>query len=296
MRKFILLIFFLIITLQVKAEVTSVCSLNNPSQILVFPQAKAEHFFSWFSGNCSSDFKLNLLEIVKTGEGKLDLRAMAQRFHAQVQLKSPQMNILQLEKFVHEKMNMEDNFHLFNLKSLNSKSFAVLSSDSVIELSPLDPQRMGNKQLAISIYSPNNKGKDTLWFSGTLKKNIKGFIAKNTLTFQDKISRNDFQETTIWTDTPQDILTDMNNIHFYRPTRNISKGTVLSNNAIISRQLVAPGKPVKILFQSGGLKIEAMGIARQSGSINQTVELYNPKNNKRIYGTVTGEHQVRVKL
>ncbi len=74
----------------------------------------------------------------------------------------------------------------------------------------------------------------------------------------------------------------------------LRKGYCLKTSILEAPVLVKNGDLVKLVANSGGILIEASGIARGEGRLNDAVPVENIRSNKRIYGIVKGESRVEV--
>jgi flagella basal body P-ring formation protein FlgA len=71
-------------------------------------------------------------------------------------------------------------------------------------------------------------------------------------------------------------------------------GAPVRDRDLVKTSLVKKGDIVSIIAQSGGLKVTALGQARQDGALGQTITVVNQDSKKVISGRVIGPGQVEV--
>lgn len=77
--------------------------------------------------------------------------------------------------------------------------------------------------------------------------------------------------------------------------RALSAGELLSHACIDEASFVRNGETVKLLVQSGGLRMSLMVRALQSGKIGDTVKVRNTDSDRVITAVVTGRGEVRIR-
>ena len=76
----------------------------------------------------------------------------------------------------------------------------------------------------------------------------------------------------------------------------VKSGRVILSPFIENQNLVRVGDRVRIIVSGNGLMISSFGIARQNGQKGETIKVLNPDSKREIYGVVSAEQVVEVKL
>jgi flagellar basal body P-ring formation protein FlgA len=76
--------------------------------------------------------------------------------------------------------------------------------------------------------------------------------------------------------------------------RTLLPGNPIPLNSVREADLIAQGKPVTIIFQSGGLTITGRGVALQAGRAGDLLSLRNIDSNAIVKGIVQADGTVRV--
>ncbi len=76
----------------------------------------------------------------------------------------------------------------------------------------------------------------------------------------------------------------------------ISQGAPLDANRFEAVSTVKKGARVQIKVVGKGITISALGVAQESGQVGQTIRVMNTDSKKEIFGTITGEEAVEVRI
>jgi flagella basal body P-ring formation protein FlgA len=79
-----------------------------------------------------------------------------------------------------------------------------------------------------------------------------------------------------------------------RLKRAVAAGTLLSTEMVERPPLVKRGDVVTILYESGGLRVTALGIVRQEGGEGERIHVQNADSHKAVYAHVVDSRTVRV--
>ncbi|MEM8949499.1 MAG: flagellar basal body P-ring formation chaperone FlgA [Pseudomonadota bacterium] len=89
-------------------------------------------------------------------------------------------------------------------------------------------------------------------------------------------------------------LTDEQQLIGAEARRRLSPGRVLTERDIGAPRLVLRGKPVRVVYVERGLRLTALGTARDDGALGETVRVLNPESRLEIQGVATGYQEVTV--
>ena len=126
---------------------------------------------------------------------------------------------------------------------------------------------------------------------------IKVFKAKRNLSFQQKhLEANDFYADEIYTGNPENIVTTLDNITFYKANRTILQGSAVSNLDLQAVNLINYGTPVNVTLKNQNINLQRTAMPNRSAQFGEIIELKNPNNNKIIAGKVVDYNKVVIEL
>jgi len=76
----------------------------------------------------------------------------------------------------------------------------------------------------------------------------------------------------------------------------VRSGEVLDQNRFNSPSVVKKGEMVNIKVAGQGITISGKGVAQESGKLGQTIRVLNIDSKKEIFGIVTGQEKVEVRI
>ena len=89
-------------------------------------------------------------------------------------------------------------------------------------------------------------------------------------------------------------LTDEQQLVGAEARRRLSPGRVLTSRDVGPPRLVLRGKPVRVVYAEQGLRLTALGTARDDGAYGEPVRVINPESKLEIQGVATGHQEVTV--
>lgn len=89
-------------------------------------------------------------------------------------------------------------------------------------------------------------------------------------------------------------LTKIEEVAGARAARAIEVNEILTQRALERPTLLRRGAPVTLLYETGGLRVEAPGLALESGRIGEIVQVKNPTSGKLLRGLIVDARTVRV--
>lgn len=93
---------------------------------------------------------------------------------------------------------------------------------------------------------------------------------------------------------PEMSLTDPRELIGAEARRRLPPGRVLTSRDIGPPRLVRRGQPVRVVYADNGLKLTALGTARDDGAFGEPVRVVNPESNLQIHGIASGPAEVTV--
>lgn len=120
-------------------------------------------------------------------------------------------------------------------------------------------------------------------------------VASKDLTLGSKISAGDVTIENRRLEKPlASYLRTPENLRGVNLTKNISAGTVLTTNTVVSAAVIKTGDLVQIQAQSGNLKIIINGEARTNGKIGDRISVKNTQSGALLQAVVLDEKTVKV--
>lgn len=89
-------------------------------------------------------------------------------------------------------------------------------------------------------------------------------------------------------------MTKIEEVAGMQAARAIEVNEILTQKALHRPSLLRRGSPVTLLYEAGGLRVEAPGLAMEGGKIGEIVQVKNPTSGKLLRGLVVDGRTVRV--
>lgn len=207
------------------------------------------------------------------------------------------ITLLDLNTTLREELTANSNLFFLDSKSLNGLHSLSLTEGEQIKINCENCQSFGEKNIKIDINNPLSNGNRALWFTSRIMAKIKIFKAKRNLSFQQKhLEADDFYADEIFTGNPENLVTSLDNIHFYKTNKTILQGVAVSNLDLQAVNLVSFGIPVQVVLKNQNINLQRTALPNRSALFGEVVELKNPNNNKIIAGKVIDYNKVVIEL
>lgn len=201
-----------------------------------------------------------------------------------------------LSETLREQLTAESNLYFFDIRSVNQQSSLNLEESDTIKAVCESCNTYGNKNIKVEITNNINGNVKALWYTSKIFAKVKVIKAKKTLSFQQKsLSSDDFYTDETYTMLPDNLLGSLENIQFYKPTKTLMTGTILTNMDIMPVNLVNYGTPARVVLKNQTINLVKMATPIRSAQFGESVEL-KVGNNKTITGKVIDFNQVVIEL
>jgi len=205
--------------------------------------------------------------------------------------------LLDLNTTMREQLTGGTNLYFLDTKSLNGLRTVGLVEGEQLKVNCESCSTFGEKNLKLDITNPIANSTRTLWFSSKIMAKVKVFKARRNISFQQKhLEADDFYADEIYSLSPDNIVTSLENIHFYKSNKTIIQGAVVSNMDLQAVNLVNFGTPVSLTLKNANINLSRKAIPNRSALFGETIELKNPSNNKVITGKVVDYNKVVIEL
>lgn len=302
---FFILLSFLKVHAQSAGELphASICSVELFSKIY-----RLESNQSLFNSdivhktNCDSSISTKISQLISNSSGTVGAeflkRELAKDFNTtKIEITPRKLSLLELNLVLRDQLTNGSNLYFFNLKSLNRINTISLLEDEQIKASCESCNGFGEKNIKIDIASHLQGSTRTLWFSSKIMAKVKVFKAKRSLSFQQNhLEVEDFYADEIFTASPENTLTTLVNINFYKVNKNILQGSVISNLDLQAVNLINFGTPVNVRLKNQNINLQRTAMPTRSALYGEVIELRNPNNNKTIAGKVVDYNKVVIEL
>lgn len=134
----------------------------------------------------------------------------------------------------------------------------------------------------------NGKTVKKLWLPVRVERKIKVVVAvkpipRGSVITADKISLKDVVESRARGGT-----SNLSSIVGATARKDFLPGDVITNTGIIPNFVVRRNQPVRVVYRSGAIKVELLGIALQDGVVGNIIKVKNPSTGKVLLCRVTG--------
>lgn len=167
-------------------------------------------------------------------------------------------------------------------------------SDARVEVDSLATIPKGSFNLPLRVVK-DGKVLERGWVQGRLRVFQNVPVAKKLLQSGWRIEPDDYEvrrsDITMQTDVPVDTA----NLIGAKLIRTLSPNQVILSNAIAREKDLAFGQNVKAMIRNKNWNVSVEGFARDSGSIGDTVKVYNPVTKKTLTGVLVSKGIVEIK-
>lgn len=252
--------------------------------------------------NCDSSILNKISQLISNASGTVGTdflkRELVKDFGSiVVEITPRKLSLRELNSTLRDQLTNGSNLYFLNTKSLNGIKTLGLVEGEQLKATCESCNSFGEKNIKIDITSPFQNNIKTFWFSSGIMAQIKVFKAKRSLSFQQKhLEAEDFYDDEIFTSSPDNVLTTLANIHFYKANRNILQGSVVSNLDLQAVNLISFGTPVSVTLKNQNINLQRTAMPTRSALFGEVIELRNPNNNKIIAGKVVDYNKVVIEL
>lgn len=254
------------------------------------------------ASDCDSLVLNKISQIVSNSNGTIAAnfltRELAKDFaEISVEISPYKTALLDLNSSMRDQMTSATNLYFLDTRSLNGIRTLGLTEGEQLKVYCESCSSFGEKNIKLDITNPLANTTRTLWFTSKIMAKIKVFKAKRSLSFQQKhLEANDFYADEIYSMNPDNIVTNLENIHFYKTNKTIIQGTIISNMDLQSVNLVNFGTTVNATLKNSTISLARKAAPVRSATFGETIELKTQGNNKTITGKVVDYNKVVIEL
>ncbi|MBC7429221.1 MAG: flagella basal body P-ring formation protein FlgA [Bacteriovorax sp.] len=297
MKYFLLTFFFL--TTAAPATECSVELFSKVYRMTVGQALQARDIIN--NSNCSPEITNKLAALVSTSEGTVGVDFLASELKKDfpditLNFSTKKLSLLDLHSTMRDQLLPNTNLYFTQARSLNGLSTLGLVDGEQITAICDSCQNFGEKTIKLNISNVSSNTSRTLWFSSKIMAKIKVVKANRSISFQQKnLDPKDFYFEEIMTMNPDNALTSLDNIGFYRANKTIVQNAVVSNFDIQAVNLINYGTSVSVTLKSDSILLQKTAMPIRSARFGESVELQGPSN-KNITGKVVDYNKVEITL
>lgn len=250
---------------------------------------------------CSPEISNKLASLVSSSEGTVGsdfLKSELQKEFSDVQVNftTKKLSLLDFNAALRDQLIPDSNLYFSQARSLNGITSLGLAEGEQMRAICDSCQSFGEKNIKIDVANVVSNTSRTLWFSSKIMAKVKVVKAKRNISFQQKtLDANDFYFEEVMTMTPENALTTLDNIGFYKSNKTIVQNAVVSNLDLQPVNLINYGTPVSVTLMSQSILLQKTAMPLRSARFGEVIELKGP-NNKNIAGKVVDFNKVVIEL
>ncbi len=252
--------------------------------------------------DCEDSLNLKLSQIVANSNGSASAeflqRELAREYlNINIEITPRKLTFLDLNISLREQLASGTNLYFLDTKSLNGlRSLGLVEGEQLQSICE-SCTSFGEKNIKIDISNPLSSTLRTVWFTSKMMAKIKVFKAKRTLSFQQKhLTADDFYSDEIFSGNPDNTLSNLENIAFYKANKTIQQGAIVSNLDLQAVNLINYGIPVSVTLKNQNINLQKTALPTRSAQFGELIELKNPNSNKAIAGRVVDYNKVVIEL
>jgi flagella basal body P-ring formation protein FlgA len=282
----------------------NVCTINSYSKIYFQQEISKKNLSRLIKkSNCSKKINIEFLNLMRKSHGIFSTNHLQRIYFPQsknfkVTIRPKKIHLRSLNHLISNKINAHNHHFPTNTTFRGKKRLILLTKNQNIELICSKCETLGRKNIILNITDNQLKRSEKVWIKTTIKTKVKAFVSNINFNypFGNKISAEQFKEKDIETDSPENIFSNIDKIHFFKLTHPIKKNHPLRIQDLTPKRLVRAFSPVKIFLKSKNIQLSGMAIAKTSGHFGEVIILENKKNRRTLIGKVVGLNKVEIEL
>jgi len=253
------------------------------------------------SSTCSEVIAGRISGLVSNSQGTVGtdflVRELEKDFPEEhINFTNKKMSLLDLNSTIRDQLLPGTNLYFNQSRSLNNISSLGLIEGETLQAVCDACQSFGEKNIKINVINVANNSSRTLWFASKIMAKLKVVKAKRSISFQQRsLDADDFYIDEVLTMTPDNALTTLDNIHFYKANRTLLQGSIVNNMDLQAVNLINFGTPATVQLKSNNISLQKTAMPVRSARFGDIVELRGP-NNKMIAGKVIDYNKVVIEL
>lgn len=122
-------------------------------------------------------------------------------------------------------------------------------------------------------------------------------VSTKSLHRNARINRDDVRLVKSWFNRlPSNVISSLDAVVGMKLRTNVKPNTEINGNMVRSIPMIKRGKPVRIFFENGPMRITTIGVSEQDGMYGELIKVRNVSSKKVIYVRVTGNSLATVEF
>lgn len=294
-----LLSFFILASLNISASECNITMFTKVYRLTNNQSLQTKDVIK--QSDCSPEITNKLTSLISNSQGTVGsdfLRNELQKDFSDINIHftNNKLSLLEFDTTLKNQLLADSNLYFTQARSLNGITTLGLTEGEQIQAICDSCQSFGEKSIKVNIANPIENTNRTLWFSAKIMAKIKVVKAKRNISFQQKnLDVNDFYFDEILTSSPENVLTTLDNINFYKSNKTLVQNAIISNIDLQAVNLINYGTPVSVVLLNKNISLQKIAMPLRSARFGETIELKGP-NNKNIAGKVIDYNKVVIEL
>ena len=253
------------------------------------------------NSNCSPEISNKLSALVSNSEGSVGSDFLKTELKKEfpdinINFSNKKLSLLDFNEALRDQLLPNSNLYFTQARSLNGVSSLGLVEGEQMRSVCDSCQSFGEKTIKIDISNVVANTTRTLWFSSKIMAKVKVVKANRSISFQQKaLDPKDFYYDEVLTMSPDNALTSLDNIKFYKSNKTILQNAIVSNLDLQPVNLVNYGTPASVVLINSNISLQKTAMPLRSARFGEMIELKGP-NNKNIAGKVVDYNKVVIEL
>jgi flagella basal body P-ring formation protein FlgA len=248
--------------------------------------------------DCAQEVSNKISQIISTASGVLTASFLEKELNnSSLSISPRKIALLELNASLRDQLTAKSNLFFLNTQSMNQvRALSLLEGESAKAFCE-SCSGIGEKNIKIDITNPIANTTRTLWFTSKIFAKVKVLKAKRNLGYQEKnLSPDDFYSDDAFTAMPQNILSNLDNVQFFKPNKTIIEGSIVTTMDLQPVNLVTYGTPVKVALKNQNINLTKNAMPVRSAQYGETIEVQTTNNNRKVLGRVIDYNKVVIEL
>jgi flagella basal body P-ring formation protein FlgA len=183
---------------------------------------------------------------------------------------------------------------VYELVSVASATAPTLPEGAITYRFVPQPSSNPNYLTGVILISVDGREAGRLRTSAQIDLRLPAVVAARDLPRGHVLAEEDLSESHVSYAQAKGTLTGIPQVVGQTLKTTVRLGAPIRDRDLVKTSMVRKGETVTIIAQGGGLKISALGLSRQDGSLGQTISVVNQDSKKTISAKVIGPGMVEV--